>query len=361
MRKNLMLVLGGCALVALASLVVPAAADVPDLLTNRGPARPAKDPGPGGPVPADPPEQRVGGDTCANPTVIPSLPYTDTGDTSSFFHDYDEVCPYSGGTAPDVVYSYQPAVNETVNISLCDPNTAYDTKLYVYEGTCPDPNNPFACDDDGCDSPGLASQLNNLELTGGTVYYIVVDGYGTNSGYYVLTVDYPPTCPCTNGTPENEADCGMTPDPNDPNVPIDTVNGGCNQPSHPYWTEVSCGETICGTTGAAAFPGGDFRDTDWYNLTLPVVDNVTVTLTSPSGVPINLFNLSPADCGTTAVVESDTSSACGTATVTFAGVAGDNWIWVGSSLFDSPACAMEYTLTVTCETVPVELQSMTLE
>ena len=40
--------------------------------------------------------------------VIPSLPYSDTGTTAGYTDDYDEVCPYSGSTAPDVVYSYTP-------------------------------------------------------------------------------------------------------------------------------------------------------------------------------------------------------------------------------------------------------------
>jgi hypothetical protein len=36
-----------------------------------------------------------GGDNIGSATVIPSLPYHDTGTTSGYTDDYDEVCPYS--------------------------------------------------------------------------------------------------------------------------------------------------------------------------------------------------------------------------------------------------------------------------
>jgi hypothetical protein len=45
-----------------------------------------------------------GGETIDDATPIAGLPYTDTGDTSDNVNDYDEVCPFSGSTAPDVVY-----------------------------------------------------------------------------------------------------------------------------------------------------------------------------------------------------------------------------------------------------------------
>ena len=58
-----------------------------------------------------------GGDTFATATVIPSLPYTDSGTTVGFANDYDPPCAHAG--ASDVVYRYAPAVNTCVTISLC--------------------------------------------------------------------------------------------------------------------------------------------------------------------------------------------------------------------------------------------------
>ena len=63
-------------------------------------------------------EGRVEGDTIENPFVIDDLPFVGSGDTCPFLHDYDEVCPYTGSAAPDVVYSYYCEYDRTV-ASIC--------------------------------------------------------------------------------------------------------------------------------------------------------------------------------------------------------------------------------------------------
>ncbi|MBU0617029.1 MAG: hypothetical protein KKI02_04880 [Planctomycetes bacterium] len=158
-----------------------------------------------------------GGDTCAEATVIPSLPFSDTGTTNSFADDYEEVCPYNAPGSEDVVYSYTPTMDVCVDISLCD-GSAYDTKLYVYENECQVPDDgqePFACNDDACTSPFFpdpyVSRLATLQLFAGNTYYIVVDGYGGESGNYVLDVTECPTGACCVGqtcaATNNELEC----------------------------------------------------------------------------------------------------------------------------------------------------------
>jgi hypothetical protein len=54
----------------------------------------------------------------------------------------------------------------------------------------------------------------------------------------------------------------------------------------------------------------------------------------------------------------------GTGEMVINGVAGDNWLWVGPADFGAAVgidCPTEYTLTVTCDTVPVDLQNFTIE
>jgi hypothetical protein len=139
---------------------------------------------------------RVGGDDIASCTTILSLPYDDTGNTCSYTDDYDEVCPYSGSTSPDVVYCYAPSSDATVTISLCNPGTSYDTKLYVYEDSYT-PGFPYACNDDYC--PGYISEIQDLPMWLGSTYYIVVDGYGGACGDYEITLEEappPPPPPC---------------------------------------------------------------------------------------------------------------------------------------------------------------------
>jgi hypothetical protein len=143
---------------------------------------------------ANKPDENVilqGGDTCDDPTVIESLPYNTTGTTEGYTDDYDEICPYDTPGSPDVVYEYTPPVDQLVDISLCGEGTYYDTKLYVYENTCPDAGNPFACNDDACDNSHTTyiSELVGLEFVAGNTYYIVIDGYGGESGEYQLDME----------------------------------------------------------------------------------------------------------------------------------------------------------------------------
>ena len=120
-----------------------------------------------------------------------------TGTTVGFTNDYDEVCPYSGSTAPDVVYLM--TVPDSVNgiiVSLCDAE--YDSKLYIYSAAdlqAGDTTN-IACNDDYC-SNEFTSYASYIELgsmmaeDGGVSagdYYIVIDGYSTASGVYHLEV-----------------------------------------------------------------------------------------------------------------------------------------------------------------------------
>jgi hypothetical protein len=136
-----------------------------------------------------------GGDVCEQATVIPGIPYNNTGTTAGYTNDYDEVCNYTGSTAPDVVYSYTPEADICVTITLCVGITDYDTKLYVYEDVCQAPDDgqdPYACNDDDCQSPvypyNYQSALYELILYAGHTYYIVVDGYGSDYGNYTIDI-----------------------------------------------------------------------------------------------------------------------------------------------------------------------------
>jgi len=157
--------------------------------------------------PTGPPKNPlVGGETCATATAITALPYLDSGTTIGAINDYDAVCPYTGGTAGDVVYAYTPVADEAVDISVCSNggDATYDTKIYVFEGLANCGVSDFACSDDDCTAPTYGSPYNSeligLSLTAGNTYYIVIDGYGSDVGDYTLSVDVgvppppPPNC-----------------------------------------------------------------------------------------------------------------------------------------------------------------------
>ena len=136
--------------------------------------------------------QRQGGDTFASATVIDALPYSDSGTTSGFNNDYGpyddgssyNICQWQGyynntntGAGPDVVYSLALSEETTVKISLCGSD--YDTGLGVFDGS----GVQVLGNDDAC---SLQSEVVCTLPEG--LYYIVVDGYSTSSGNYVLNV-----------------------------------------------------------------------------------------------------------------------------------------------------------------------------
>ncbi|SVD49968.1 uncharacterized protein METZ01_LOCUS402822, partial [marine metagenome] len=148
---------------------------------------------------AYPDQTRQGGDTVDDAVVIDAVPYSDAGTTAGYTNDYDEECPYTGSSSPDVVYSFNPSSDMNIEVSLCSDGNEYDTKLYVYEGEVGTLAAAFdvssgtygeACSDDDCTNSytNFASYLPNVILTGGTTYYIVVDGYGGENGNYELVI-----------------------------------------------------------------------------------------------------------------------------------------------------------------------------
>ncbi len=179
-----------------------------------------------------PPNGRQGGEDCSTATVIGALPYSDTGTTAGYADDYDPPdattdCPYNPSAAADVVYLYTPPSSTTITIDLCA--SGYDTKVFVYETTCTDP--PLYCDDDGCPGSTYRSILEDVAVSGGRDYYIVIDGYGGDEGTYDLQVyDYipPPGACCV------DADCVAT------NLEVECVALGG------YWYEgETCPEYVC--------------------------------------------------------------------------------------------------------------------
>ncbi len=135
-----------------------------------------------------------GGEDCASAVPVNEpLPYNDGGDTSDNLDDYflgvwGDGCPFDDA-APEVVYIFRPTANVVVTIDLSGSD--YDTKMWVYQGTC-DAVNVVACDDDGGD--GLDSKISNLALTAGSDYFIIIDGYDDNSGVYTMLISTPGPC-----------------------------------------------------------------------------------------------------------------------------------------------------------------------
>ena len=129
------------------------------------------------------------GDNVDNPFVVTGLPFNDSGSTIGFNDDYDEECPYTGSLSPDVVYLFN-AEGGNYDFSICE--SGYDTKIYVYDINLSVAADGTACNDDECSNAAgdpWRSLLENIYLEAG-VYYVVVDGYGSQEGDYELSIDY---------------------------------------------------------------------------------------------------------------------------------------------------------------------------
>ncbi|MFH1865529.1 MAG: hypothetical protein ABIK85_06565 [Candidatus Eisenbacteria bacterium] len=304
------------------------------------------------------PDSREGGETIADAWFIYALPFNDTGNTCDNINDYDEVCPYTGSLSPDVVYAYEPAADMCVSISLC--NSFFDTKVYVYEDNVG--NVPIdGCNDDNydCVNPPVSytSWIPSVQLLAGHVYYIVVDGYGSGCGDYVLEmteVDCPTPCDviCV-GAPEGEPTCydGYN----------DVFNGGCNSdPDIFSIAPVSGGSyTICGESGVYAFDGSTYRDTDWYQIYPCGGVPITITVEAEFGVLAG-FVSGIVDCAAPAFITYFTAPECTPTSLTEYLPYGPVAIFVSTSSWD-PAftCGVEYSLTIDgytehCDPTPVE-------
>jgi hypothetical protein len=284
-----------------------------------------------------PAPERQGGDTIATATLIPMIPYSDTGTTAGYTDDYNEVCPYMGAGAPDVVYRYDANTSNYVEIDLC--GSSYDTKLYVYD----DALTLIACNDDYYTDPGCGEYVSNLEsvlFVAGATYYIVVDGYGSASGDYVLALTelYVDPFYCPSGS----VDEGEPPLVDDH---VDDYNGGCGAPGTPFQNIAgdANGEfVLCGVSGWYENDGSTFRDTDWFILTAGPAG--TIEVAADAGSPTLVFELGPQDCATVSVLQQITVGPISEGTMTISGYppGGTVWLWVGPTVFAAPGPEEEY-------------------
>ena len=263
-----------------------------------------------------------GGDTIEDASPILTLPYFDSGTTCGYTNDYDSICPYDGSTAPDVAYSYAPAEDGTVSIDLC--SSQYDTKVYVWEDK---PWNTIACNDDaGCGYAGWQSRIESVTLSAGHSYYIVIDGYGTSCGTYLLKIQH--FDPCVVECPPGGIDEGEAPCPDNPD---DAFNGGCNGSG---WSFIPPGPdgcaSLCGTSCTFSFQGTDYRDTDWFSV---VAEGGLVDVSCTAEFPLQFMLFHAPDCCNMSY-DILTVPSCEVAKLQRSCEPGQEiWLWVGPSVY----------------------------
>ncbi len=144
-------------------------------------------------------------DDCANATTI------NCGDTVTACTDVatsggpEEACGTSAETSPDVWYTVI-GNGDLLTAATCNPNTDFDTKIRVYEGSCGAPVCVTGNDDGGpaeCVLPTVhpsapRGSIATWQSVPGAQYLIVVEGYNSESGTFemTLTCETVPDCPC---------------------------------------------------------------------------------------------------------------------------------------------------------------------
>jgi|GEM_PF-1416032 len=147
------------------------------------------------------------GDTCSNPILVDTLPFTYDGATtnaSNSFELLDGACSTLGWGAAsgDIVFEFTPTVTAYYPIDA-DYDVYWDHVLYV--GTsCGDVTESTCV---ASSDPGSVEPL----LEAGTTYYIVIDGYSdttSQSGNYTFTVGDASCTPDCSGKVCGDDGCG---------------------------------------------------------------------------------------------------------------------------------------------------------
>ncbi len=277
-------------------------------------------------------------DNCADAEVI-VCGGSATGDNTAATNEGGDPivsCRFGG---PDlgvgtIWYSFV-ATGNSATVSLCNSGAA-DTMVQILDGTC-GAFTEVACNDDACGPNGLRSQATATGLTVGNTYYISVSSFD-EAGRGAISLDL--TCtniaPCTDGTPENEPNCGLD---------GQGVNGGCNS-TPPTFSPIVCGQTYCGSGGA----DGSFRDTDWYEVVLGSGTEMTFTVNATFPVLVGIVdNGGIPDCaGVSAFLVSATGAEFTDVSVTACVAPGTWWPFVAPSVFGGVACESGYEATLSC-------------
>jgi len=197
------------------------------------------------------------GDVCETAWQIPSLPFTDWGNTCCMADNY---APCVGADSREAVYNFFPTTCQDVTVTLC--GSGYDTGLGVYGGTCPNIAPLIVCNDDSyCGVDYTYQSTASFRAEAFTNYQILVHGFGANCGPYTLNMVGVPCPPPVVTAPESLV------------IGVDPVTASANL----YWSNVPDANTYW-----------IYRSTDQNNIVAP--ENLIAGVNTNSFVCLGCLN-----------------------------------------------------------------------
>ena len=300
----------------------------------------------------DDPSADIIGNDCYSPirlTLPADLPFSDFSQTTcGRLNDYYQTCLGDYDNDEDTVYELTVTDTVIVTISM-DPGSSTYTGLLLVDD-CPGIDQFCKYRDYG------QSDVRTMEyqkLVPGT-YYVMVSSWSNCIPSYDLTITESPVCStiaCLPGdTPENEPTYFGT----YYSIP-DTINNGCWS-NEPNFGNISCGETICGTTSTYyLYDNGDkvyARDTDEFLFSLTEPKMVTLTAEADLFDPkIAVFQYldDPEDCDYYDLDFIENVGYCETGVLTIGLCPGNYRVWLGHNEYLGVEFGANYRLTLECD------------
>jgi hypothetical protein len=124
---------------------------------------------------------------------------------------------------------------------------------------------------------------------------------------------------------------------------VDNYNGGCQ--SHPeVFQPIESGQVLCATSGTYLAGGANYRDTDWFEITVTGRSFLWFRLEAEFPVLGFIIAANSADCIDYTILTSDTADPCQPMALTADPVpAGTYWFWAGPNVFADYPCSLTYT------------------
>ncbi len=158
--------------------------------------------------------------------------------------------------------------------------------------------------------------------------------------------------PCAEGSDsEDEPDCGFDENGN----PNDTTNGGCFA-DEPAFSDIACGDQICGTTASPGIFGFARPDSDWYEIEVEDDDaQLTWTVVAEFDVAVFIHAAGPdgdEPCVGSEMLETAAGAAFDVVTVSRCVAPGTYYVVVTPISLFPIACGAQYSAELTCDDCP---------